>query len=116
MKAALADRRPGPHLLNRLGDGGGAFPEWDAGWNCLEYFVRYDRLRSMKDVLTPRPVALTDVETRVTLVFHNPPWRLKSLKFGIGGSRVTLVHRDGRVHVCVVNAKEETVRQRFAGW
>lgn len=70
----------------------------------------------MKDEFQTRSVALTDIESRVTRTFSTPPWRLEALKFGVGGCKVTLVHQDGHTHVCVVNAKEETVRQRFTGW
>ena len=63
-----------------------------------------------------RTIALTDVESRRTLVFSSPPWSLKGLKCGLGGCRVTLVHEDGRVRTIVTNAEERSVKARLKGW
>lgn len=63
-----------------------------------------------------KSIAITDAETRRTLLFSSPPWRLKKLKCGIRGCRVTLIHQDGTTHGITTGADEKSVRERLKGW
>lgn len=63
-----------------------------------------------------KTIAITDAESRRTLLFSTPPWRLKKLKCGIGGCRISLIHDDGTVRCVTTSAEERTVRARLEGW
>ncbi|WP_312525272.1 hypothetical protein [Paracoccus sp. (in: a-proteobacteria)] len=65
---------------------------------------------------TQKSVALTDLDSRQTAVFHNPPWSLTGIVPEHRGSRVRLQRNDGHIHEVLVGADAKSLTLRFCGW